>query len=386
MRNRFSVADIFHRHGGAYLHGHPELSHAQVKALAAARDCRTAALGGHLQACDKCGHERPVYNSCRDRHCPTCQAMKQERWIAQRMARILDVPAFHVVFTIPSELRRLVLSNQTVMYDLLLAAAADTLQILGRDRLGARLGITAVLHTWSRKMLLHPHVHCIVTAGGLALDRSSWIAGNARYLFPVAVMRKLFQGKFLAGLQTARSMGALHVPDDLVSRRAWTAFKAGLHGRPWVVYAKRPLGGPRHIYRYLGRYTHRVAISSSRLLAVSDDRVRFRTRGDRHVDLAPCEFLRRYLLHVLPPGFRKIRHYGLYAPGGLGAGRLRRARELLAVAEDAAPAPAEPSWAALAERLVATLRQCPHCTAPMRDTATIPPTRWHPEPAILDSS
>lgn len=316
----FQVADIFRRFGAAYAEAHP-LSVRQRKVVSALMRCRTAALGGHRDVCRHCGHERISYNSCRDRHCPTCQFADQERWIAERRARVLNTHYFHVVFTLPEPLRPIALANPKAVYDALFAAAAETLLVLGRDRLDATLGITAVLHTWTRKMLLHPHVHCVVTGGGLSLDGKDWRPARPNFLFPVAVMRKLFRGKLLASLDRAHKAGKL-VADD------WVRVKRSLHRKTWVVFAKRPFGGPEQVFEYLGRYTHRVAISSSRLLDVREDAITFLTRGDGTVTITPDAFIRRFLLHVLPSGFRKIRHYGLSSPSGV-AQLLPRAAELL---------------------------------------------------------
>jgi hypothetical protein len=316
----FQVADLFRRHGAACAEAHP-LSARQRKVLSAILRCRTAALGGHVDTCTHCGHERVSYNSCRDRHCPTCQFADQERWIRERQSRVLGTHYFHVVFTLPAPLRPLAHAHPKVVYDALFAAASETLLALGRDRFGATIGITAVLHTWTREMLLHPHLHCVVTGGGLARDGRRWVAARPNFLFPVAVMRKLFRGKLLAALDRAHKAGKLVAED-------WGTIKRTLHRKTWVVFAKRPFGGPEQVFQYLGRYTHRVAISSSRLRDVTEDAVTFRTRGDATVSVTPVEFIRRFLLHVLPHGFRKIRHYGLVSPAGV-AKLLPKAAHLL---------------------------------------------------------
>lgn len=354
------MAGIFRQHGDAYIRDRRPRA-VQCKVLRDAMKCRTAALGGHMQVCDTCGVSAPAYNSCCNRHCPMCQSLQQARWIANRLERVLPVPAFHVVFTLPSELRRLVPLNAAILYDILFDAASAVLATLGRQRLGARLGVTAVLHTWNRKMELHPHLHCVVTAGGLALDGSRWVEGDERYLFPVDVMSPLFRGKFLAMLQRAWSSGRLLVDDDLATFKGWKHFKNTLYAKNWKVYAKRPFKGASHIYAYLGRYTHRVAISSSRIKAVSDEQIRVRTRNDEYVDLAPSEFIRRFLLHVLPHGFRKIRHYGLYAPGALPSARLGVARRLVEEMTGHAHADDVAAARAIADGLVEASRRCPHC-------------------------
>jgi hypothetical protein len=362
VRARFSVAEIFRRYGPAYLRAH-RLPAALRTVLTAAIRCRTEALGGQVQVCDSCGHRELVYHSCRDRHCPTCQSLAQARWIANRMERVLPVPAFHVVFTLPSQLRALVAKNKRRLFQMLFDAASKTLLQLGRQRLGGDIGVTAVLHTWRRDMLLHPHLHCIVTAGALVADGSRWNAGNERFLFPVAVMRDLFRGKFLAALRRAWTRGELLVEGDLVDVSGWKRFVRIVYAKKWVVYAKRPFRGPDHIYAYLGRYTHRVAISSSRVKHVSDERIRIRTRGDATVEMTPPEFIRRFLLHVLPSGFRKIRHYGLYAPGRVPAARLATARARVASPTRSPTMPVDPApWRQVAEQLVASFRRCPACS------------------------
>lgn len=316
---RPEAAEIFRRFGPAYLRDHP-LTPAQGKALRAAIACRTAALGGHVDRCPHCGVSTPSYNSCRNRHCPTCQGQQAAKWIASRLDRILPTPHFHVVFTLPEPLRPVALANPKLVYDLLFAAASDTLLELGRTRLGATLGITAVLHTWTRDMSFHPHLHCVVTGGGLSLDGEQWVAGNAAFLFPRDVMAALFRGKFLAALSSAQKAGKLHFTGTsahLANPVTFARMRDGLYQTRWMVFAKKPFGGAEQVVRYLGRYTHRVAISSSRLVSVEDDAIVFRTRGDGTCRLDPDEFLRRYLLHVLPTGFRKIRHYGLLAPASI---------------------------------------------------------------------
>lgn len=378
---RVSVADIFRRHGDAYIRGRP-LPQRQLRVVRDIQRCRTAALGGHVQVCDTCGEKSPVYNSCLNRHCPNCQALQQARWIANRLERVLPVPAFHVVYTLPAELRPLVARNAAVLYRILFDAGSAVLSTLGQRRLGAHLGVTAVLHTWNRKMLLHPHLHCVVTAGGLSLDGTRWIEGNPKYLFPVKdVMSPMFRGKFMALLQRAWSDGKLDLDAELASPRGWRKFKRTLYAKNWNVYAKRPFKGAPHIYAYLGRYTHRVAISAARIKELCDERVVFRTRGDETVAVHPLEFIRRFLLHVLPRGFRKIRHYGLYAPGAVPAARLtaaHRAVEALAPGTHAADVGAART---VADGLVDSLRRCPHCPDGVLVPVELPPERLpaHPD-------
>lgn len=380
-----SVADIFRRHGDAFVHARrPPM--AQLRVLRDIQKCRTAVLGGHVQVCDHCGEKTPVYNSCLNRHCPNCQSLQQARWIANRLERVLPVPAFHVVFTVPAELRPLVPANAAVLYGILFDAASEVLADLGRQKLGVHLGVTAVLHTWNRRMQLHPHLHCVVTAGGLSIDGSRWVAGNAKYLFPVKnVMSPMFRGKFLARLQRAWSSGQLKLDGDLSDAKSWKRLKNKLYATNWNVYAKRPFKGANHIYAYLGRYTHRVAISSARIKAVSDEQIRIRTRGDETIELTPFEFIRRFLLHVLPAGFRKIRHYGLYAPGAVPAARLAHTHVLVD------PAGAHEGDAdearAVAEGLVDAMRVCQRCGIGQLHPIEVEPTRLpaHPDddPTLL---
>jgi Putative transposase/Transposase zinc-binding domain len=331
-RPGLEVAEIFRAHGEAYRQRHP-LDQGQRAAMRAIAACRTAALGGHLDVCDRCGHERPAYNSCRNRHCPKCQSLRQAKWVEQRLARVLPTHYFHVVFTLPAALRPLAHRNRRRVFTLLFRAAAETLLTLGRDpaRLGAYLGITAVLHTWTRALQFHPHVHCIVTGGGLAADGGHWVAARRRYLFPVQVLSRLFRGKFLAALTRAYRAGELKCGGAtyaLADAVAFQQFVDTLYRGEWVVYAKRPFGGPQQVFRYLGRYTHRVGLSNQRLQRIDADGVRFATKGGRSITLPPHEFIRRFLLHVLPSGFVKIRHYGLLAAGNATT-QLERARTLL---------------------------------------------------------
>ena len=327
---RPTVAEIFRRHGPAYLRDHT-LTPAQAKVLRAVIACRTAALGGHLDVCLVCGHTHPAYNSCRDRHCPGCQSSAAKRWLAGRLERVLPTHYFHVVFTLPEPLRAVALANPKLVYDLLFSAASDTLQELAATRIGAQLGITAVLHTWTRDLSLHPHLHCVVTGGGLSPDGAHWVATGDTFLFRVEVMGALFRGKFLDGLIRAQNAGALHLVGTsahLADPVAFAKMRNQLYQTSWVVYAKRPFGGPQQVIAYLARYTHRVAISDARIRAIHEDRIVIKTRGDHSVTMRPQEFIRRFLLHVLPAEFRKIRHYGLLAPANVNT-RLVVARRLL---------------------------------------------------------
>jgi hypothetical protein len=371
------VASIVRAHG-ATVRQQQALSREQRQALRAIAVCRTPALGGQVDVCARCGFERVAYHSCRNRHCPKCQSLAQARWIAQRMARVLDVDYFHVVFTLPAALRSLALTHRRLVFALLLRASAETLLTLGRDpkRLGAELGITTVLHTWTRELAFHPHVHCIVTAGGLTADRR-WRPARQRHLFPVRVLGALFRGKVLAALQRRLAGGELASADPVATRRTLGA----LHHTPWLVYVKRPFGGAKRLFQYLGRYTHRVGISNQRLVAVTPDAVTFRTKDGRTVTVPPAEFVRRLLLHVLPHGFVKIRHAGLFAPRQV-ATTLPVARNLLGDRSPVAPTPASPApWATVLLRLTGVdVTQCPRCAMSPLERRVFAPQRERPPP------
>lgn len=336
-RLRLEVADIFRAHGEAHRKTHA-LTDQQRKAMRAIEACRTSVLGGHLDVCSKCGDQQPAYNSCRDRHCPKCQSLRQAKWISERQARILPTHYFHVVFTVPEQLHVVAKQNRARFFALLFEAASNSLLELGEDpkRLGGQLGITAVLHTWTRDLRFHPHVHCVVTGGGLNEDGDRWLAARRRYLFPAKVLSGLFRGKLLAAVDEARSCGELVCP-ELAEQKAFARFKDGLYKKQWVVYAKAPFGGPRAVFNYLGRYTHRVAISNQRLLSMDHDGIRFVTRGNKTATLSPELFIGRFLQHVLPPRFVKIRHFGLMAAGNVNS-RLQAARKLLEPERPALPA------------------------------------------------
>lgn len=320
---RLELADIVRAAGDAYRRTHV-LAVVQSRALHAIETCRTAALGGHQETCDQCGAVRITYNSCRNRHCPKCQTLTTERWLTARRADLLPIPYFHVVFTLPHDLNPLAQGNPRVIYTLLFRAAADTLLTFGRDRrhLGGTIGITAILHTWGQTLSQHLHVHCLVTGGALAADRAQWIASRSTFLFPVRALATVFRAKYLAGLHRAFDSGALTFAGGtaaLGDRRAFVAFLSQLRAIDWIVYAKRPFAGPEQVLAYLGRYTHRVALSNNRLVDHRDGRVRFRWKDYADHDrvkvmtLEVDEFLRRFLLHVVPRGFMRIRHFGLLA-------------------------------------------------------------------------
>lgn len=375
-RQGFDVADIVRRHRPA-LEAEQHLSRAQRRVLSDIEQCRTAALGGHFELCRSCGHEHVHYHSCRNRHCPKCQSLAQERWIAVRTERLLPVGHFHVVFTLPSELRPLAHYRPREVYGALFAAASETLLELGSTRLGARLGITMVLHTWTRELTFHPHVHGIVSAGGLALDGSSWRPSSPQYLFPAKqVMSKLLRGKMICALRAAHARNSFDGFDDFQDPEGFERLISRLVATNWVVYAKEPFRKVDHVLAYLGRYTHRVAIANSRLVEVSDEAVTFRTKGDKTLTLLPVEFLRRFVQHVLPARFHKIRHYGLYAGAHarLG-GLLERARGLLAPAPATTTAPprAATSWQDLIRRVTGRdVTRCPRCGGPLRRYPVLP--------------
>jgi hypothetical protein len=308
----------------------------------AIESCRTEVLGGHLDVCLACGDGTPSYNSCRNRHCPKCQSLAQAAWLDRRKERILPTHYFHAVFTLPSELRRLCRGNSALLYSLLFSSAAQTLLVFGRDKLRAQLGITAVLHTWTRDLRLHPHVHCVVTGGGLD-DHGRWATTSKRFLFSVKTMAKCFRGKFLDGLRALHREGKLVLDEELQAAHVFSRLLDSLYHKDWIVYTKPTFGGPEQVFAYLGRYTHRVAISNHRLVHVDDQEIRFRTRDGGHASLSPEKFIGRFLLHVLPPAFVKIRHYGLWASSS-GA-RLALARKSLsATPVPQSPPPAPRDW------------------------------------------
>jgi hypothetical protein len=363
-RPRFEIADIVRRHRAA-LEAEQDLTLSQRRVLSAIELCRTAALGGHLEACRSCGYEKPAYNSCRNRHCPKCQALAQERWIAARSQRLLPVRHFHLVFTLPSELRPLARFAPKHVFDALFRAASQTLLDLGRSRLGAQLGITMVLHTWTRELRFHPHVHAIVTAGGLSDDGKRWIDSRRRYLFPAKVMSLLLRGKTIALLRRLCRRGAFAGYRGFTDPIDFERLIASIARKRWVVYAKAPFRRSIHVVHYLGRYTHRVGIANSRLVKVTERTVAFRTKNGRTTTISPLEFLRRFVLHVLPPGYVKIRHYGLLAGGC--AGRRETARALFAQNErlDFTSTLSLP-WHRLLARLTGRdVHRCPRCEEPL---------------------
>jgi hypothetical protein len=343
LRPKLEVADIFRDHGAAWRAanaGHISLD--QLKVMTAIERCRTAALGGHVERCEKCSHTIIAYNSCRNRHCPKCQGAAAREWLAEREAELLPVPYFHVVFTLPARIADIAYQNKAVIYDLLFKASSETLLTIAADpkHLGARIGILSVLHTWGSALTHHPHVHMIVPGGGFSLDGKSWLSCRPLFLLPVKVLSALFRGLFLDKLRAAYRAGALaffgkHA--QLIDPRAFAGYLAPLWNKKWVVYCKHPFGGPEEVLRYLARYTHRVAISNRRLIACDENGVTFKWKDYRLegperykvMTLPTHEFIRRFLMHLLPAGFHRIRYYGLLA-SGKRAGNVARARQMLA--------------------------------------------------------
>ena len=377
MRPALEVAEVFRAAGPAYRAaqvGH--LSLPQLKVMTAIEHCRTAALGGHVEGCDGCGHTRIAYNSCRNRHCPRCQGGAARAWLAAREADLLPVGYFHVVFTLPAQVADIALQNKAAVYDLLFRAASETMLTIAADpkHLGAKIGLTAVLHTWGSALTHHPHLHMIVPGGGLSLDGARWVSSRPAFLLPVRVLAKLFRRLFLTGLIALHDAGRLAFFGSLAhltDRCAFLRHLAPVRTKRWVVYAKPPFAGPGAVLAYLSRYTHRVAISNQRLIALGEAGVTFRYKDYRRdgadrqkvMTLAADEFIRRFLLHVLPKGFHRIRHYGLLASAGRKA-NLARARDLLAVLP--------PTETGTAERPSAWRPACPCCGGRMIIIAAIP--------------
>jgi len=311
---------IFKRYGNEYRKKH-NLPIKVLKAMRAIEKCRTAEMGGHVDECDECGHLRISYDSCRNRHCPKCQTFAKEKWIEARKKELLPIGYFHVVFTIPQELNYITLANQREMYAILFKAASETLHELGKDKkyLGALLGFISVLHTWGQNLMNHPHIHCIVPSGGLSLDGTRWINSKKKFFIPVKVLSRVFRGKFLFYFKKAYDSNLLKCTsgiEELLSRNVFQALKNKLYEKEWIVFCKAPFKSPGHVLEYLGRYTHRVCISNNRILSAEDGEVKFKWRDYRDKNkekvmmLSADEFIRRFIMHILPPGFIKIRHFG----------------------------------------------------------------------------
>jgi predicted Zn-ribbon and HTH transcriptional regulator len=342
MRPALEVADIVRAHGAEFRQAHAgSLSARQKRVLRSIELCRTAALGGHMERCDQCGHERNAYNSCADRHCPKCQSLGRAKWLDKRQAELLPCEYFHVVFTLPEPLAKLSLQNKRQMYNLLFRATAETLQTIAADpkHLGAQIGFFCVLHTWGQTLTAHPHLHCVVPGGGISLDGRRWIACRPGFFLPVKVLSRRFRKLYLRYLEQAYAAGKLQFHGDLeqlADAQNFARYLAPLAEMEWVVYAKPPFGGPERVLDYLGRYTHRIAISNNRLIELKDGKVTFAYKDYKHeqrqkvMTLSADEFLRRFLMHVLPDGFQRIRHYGLLG-NRHRAENLVRCRELLGV-------------------------------------------------------
>ncbi len=382
---RLEIADVLRRHGDAYRREHAgHLGRVERRVMSAIVSCRTAALGGHVEACDDCGATRIAYNSCRNRRCPKCQGTARAEWLAERQGELLPVPYFHVVFTLPAPIAAIAFQNKAVAYAILFRAATQAMTTLAANprRLGAGIGGVAVLHTWGQALTHHPHVHCVVPAGGLSNDGARWIAGRPNFFLAVKPLSRLFRRLFLERLTAAFNAGALNFFGDLASLATPAAFAARLAAMrriDWIVYAKQPFGGPAQVLAYLGRYTHRVAIANSRLVDLDDDHVAFSWKDYRQngavkiMKLKPNEFIRRFLLHTLPDGFHRIRSFGFLANRHRAA-KLALCRSLLADRDElTAPENADPSSVNSSHRTNADPPLCPDCGGVMRIIGRAPP-------------
>lgn len=387
-RTAVGVADIFRTFGEAYRRDNRLTPH-QYAVMTAIEACRTAALGGHLDTC-ACGYERPSYNSCRNRHCPTCQLLEQVKWVESRSDRVLPVPHFHVVFTLPHEINPIAMRNKSLVYDMLFDSASGALLEIAADPayLGAQPGVTMVLHTWDRELNLHPHVHAVVTGGGLEPGTGRWVSTPPDFLLPIHVLGALFRGKFLAALKAARDQRKLDLRGNPPAK--FNRLLGTMYAKKWVVHAERPFGGALQVIRYLGGYVHRTGISNNRIVSMDQDAVSFKTRNGRTATLPPHEFIRRFLLHMLPKRFVRIRHFGLLASGNVNT-RLAAARRAFG-APDPQPRPA-PGWRELMTRLTGIdPMRCPRCGAtlvrrPLPDISEPPAsTDDRAEPQLEDSS
>jgi hypothetical protein len=385
VRRTVDLADIFRAHGVEYRRTH-RLALVQRRAMSAIENCRTAALGGHKEVCDACGAVRIAYNSCRNRHCPKCQTLAKERWLDARRAELLPIGYFHLVFTLPHELNPVAQGNPRLIYDLLFRAMADTLTKFGDDpkHLGGQIGVTAILHTWGQNLSQHIHVHCIVTAGALTRDGSRWIKARTGFLFPVRALSRVFRAKFLDGLREAFDGNTLVFRGSvapLAAPQAFASWLDQLRRKAWVVYSKAPFAGPQQLLDYLGRYTHRVAISNERLLGHEKGIVRFRWRDYAHgntlkvMPLDANEFIRRFLLHIVPDGFVRIRYFGILA-NRRRKNALDRCRRLLGEPLAPLPAAAEPLRALMLRLTGVDIELCPWCRhGRLRRTEILLPVR-----------
>ena len=394
-RPPFEVADIIRQHGQSFIENNRSwLTYLHLRVLHAIEHCRTAALGGHLDGCSRCGYRSDIsYNSCGNRHCPKCLTHARDLWLAERSKELLPVGYFHVVFTLPHELSWLALQNKKTFYHLLLRASATTLLQIAADpqHLGAQIGFLSVLHTWGQNLQHHPHVHCVIPAAGLSLDHRQWVHPRYAFFLPVKVLSRVFRGKFVAGLKRAFRRGKLLFPGSLKAistDKAFRAFLRPLFRQDWVVYAKPPFGGPEHVLQYLARYTHRVAISNHRLLNVADGEVTFRWKDYAHdnkhrrMTVSGEEFLRRFLLHVLPKGFIRIRFFGFLAP--------RRRAQLLPLCQQLLAHPSQPPSSIPAVSQSPVSWHCPRCGGAMKRiekfTAQQIPSRLVGRRSFVDTS
>jgi len=398
-RPKLEVADVFRRYGEAYRQEHcASMSVAQRRVMTAIEVCRTAALGGHLEQCDHCGHQRNAYNSCSDRHCPKCQSLARAHWIQARQAELLNTEYFHVVFTLPDQIATIAYQNKRELYGILFRTAAETLRTIAADpkHLGAEIGFFAVLHTWGQHLLHHPHLHCVVPGGGLSPDGTAWIACQAGFFLSVRVLSRLFRRLFLEYLVKAFDAGKLEFFSSLESlrdRHTFLDYLAPTRETEWVVYAKRPFAGPEQVLDYVGRYTHRVAISNNRLLDVTEGKVTFRYKDYRHdaqqktMTLEAEEFIRRFLLHVLPEGFQRIRYYGFLA-NRYRAQKLAHCRDLLGMpALDRTASEVNKDYSERYEELTGfSLWECPVCHQGRMLVIDVLPRSPYRKTAITDTS
>jgi hypothetical protein len=398
-RPKLEVADVFRRYGEAYRQEHgASLSMAQRRVMTAIEVCRTAVLGGHLEQCDHCGHQRNAYNSCSDRHCPKCQSFARFKWLQDRESELLNTQYFHVVFTLPQQIATMAYQNKRELYGILFRATAETLLTIAADpkHLGAKIGFFVVLHTWGQNLLHHPHLHCVVTGGGLSADSSQWISCRVGFFLSVWVLSRLFRRLFLEYLLKAFDAGKLQFfssLESLTDRSSFLDYLAPLREAEWVVYAKRPFAGPEQVLDYVGRYTHRVAISNNRLLDIAEGKVTFRYKDYRHdaqnktMRLEAEEFIRRFLLHVLPEGFQRIRYYGFLA-NRYREQKLAHCRELLGMpsCEPSASEAAKDYPERYKELTGCSLRECPVCHQGRMLVIEILPRSPHRQIPIKDTS
>jgi predicted Zn-ribbon and HTH transcriptional regulator len=392
-RPKWEVADIFRMHGKEYRGNHAlPLSH--LKVMHSIEVCRTSWLGGHVEKCDSCGFKQYAYNSCRNRHCPKCQSLTKAQWLKDRKSELLPLGYFHAVFTLPHELNPLARYNKRTVLAILFKAVAETLLQFGRNNLGGKLGFLCILHTWDQTLLDHFHLHCVVPAGALSGDQRKWISANGRFLFPVKALSKVFRGKFTSYLGNAFAKGDIVLPEnqsDLADYVRFRNFMDTVRQKDWIVYCKRPFAGPEQVLQYIGRYTHRVAISNNRIIAVQNGTVTFTYRDRRNGDTAKMmtmkadEFIRRFLLHVLPDGFVRIRHFGFLA-NRCKKDNIRQIRELLGDSEIITEKTKKDTHELMLELTGIDITLCPCCkTGHMNVVAEITPL-WKIDPAYMDSS